>query len=190
MNYSTFARSAVVALLAVVAMSFGSAGSSVFAASSNSAEVPFGDKVTAVFNYNRTRPGIATAGIIKPGGVGEVKRLGFRTVLDLRTAREGTAKEKVEVSAAGLSYINIEISRAKPTPQQIERFSSIVENPANFPLLVHCASANRVGALWTLYRVSKGISFAEAVIEGRTIGLRKARENQVRAMLGQPALAK
>jgi protein tyrosine/serine phosphatase len=59
----------------------------------------------------------------------------------------------------------------------------VVENAANLPVLVHCHSANRVGAMWALYRASKGVPPAVAVEEGRTAGL-KSREKAVREKLG------
>jgi len=150
--------------------------------------VPFGDKVTEViFNYNRTTPQFATSGVIREGGVAELKRQGLKPVLELRTRMEGTAREKRAVEAAGMQYYNIEISRAPINNAQIARFAKLVENKSNHPILVHCASANRVGAMWTLYRISKGVPAKLAIEEGRTVGLAPMREKQVRATLNLPA---
>ena len=77
-----------------------------------------------------------------------------------------------------------------PTDAQVEDFTRIVENSANRPILVHCHTANRVGAMWTLYRARKGVPFAIALEEGRTIGLQPGREKAVRARLGEPPLGK
>ena len=65
----------------------------------------------------------------------------------------------------------------------IGEFARVVEDPNNAPLLVHCASANRVGAMWTLYRVRQGIPLAIALEEGRTAGLRPDREAELRKRL-------
>ncbi len=152
-------------------------------------QVPFGDKVSrAVVNYNRTRPHIATAGLLRDGGLAEVKALGFTTIIDLRTPPEGTALEKAEVEAAGLRYLNIPVGKGAPSDKQVREFGALIEDATNYPVLVHCVSANRVGAMWTLYRVMKGIPFPIAVEEGRTVGLKPKRENAVRARLGQPSL--
>lgn len=154
------------------------------------AEAPFGDKVSAaVTNYNRTRPTIGTAGVLKEGAVAELKALGFATILDLRGPDEGTAAEKAAVEAAGLRYLNIPVTAQAPTDAQVADFTRIVEDSGNKPLLIHCHTANRVGAMWTLYRARKGVPFAIAVEEGRTIGLQPSRENAVRARLGQPPLS-
>ncbi|TAK46961.1 MAG: phosphatase [Xanthobacteraceae bacterium] len=152
-------------------------------------EAPFGNRVSgAVSNYNRLRVTIATAGLLREGAVAELKALRFAAIIDLRMSEEGTAGEQQAVEAAGLRYANIPISAAAPTEAQLDQFARLVEDGANHPLLVHCASANRVGALWTHYLVQrKGVPFALAVEEGRAIGLQPSREAGVRAALGGPA---
>jgi uncharacterized protein (TIGR01244 family) len=152
-------------------------------------EVPFGEKVGRAFtNYDRIRPTIATAGLLKDGAVADLKPLGFVTVLDLRGPKEGTDSEKAAVESVGLRYFNIPVTDQPPTDAQVEAFTRIVEDPANRPILVHCSTANRVGAMWVLYQVRKGAPVAFAVEEGRTIGLQPERERAVRARLGEPPL--
>jgi uncharacterized protein (TIGR01244 family) len=144
-------------------------------------QVPFGDQVgSSVRNYNRTTPDIATSGAIGQGGLEHLKNLGFKSILDLRTEPEGTAQERQQASALGFSYANIAIGQEAPTDRQLARFSSLVENGDQYPLLIHCASANRVGTLWAMYRITRGVTLDEALLEGRTIGMRPAREVQVK----------
>lgn len=152
-------------------------------------EVPAAGRVSpAVVNYTRVRPTIATAGLLKEGAVTELKSLGFVSIIDLRGPEEGTAGEKRSAEAAGLAYVNIPVTNAPPTEEQIAEFARIVENEKGHPLMVHCASGNRVGAMWTLYRVKKtGASFAQAAAEGRAIGMQPAREAAVREQLGELA---
>jgi len=146
--------------------------------------VPAAETLTGViFNYRRTTPQIATSGVIRQGGVAELKRLGFKTILDLRTAPEGTAREQAAVAKAGMDYYNIEISRAPITPAQVKAFGKLVANKANYPILVHCASGNRVGAMWVLQRIGQGVPADAAFKEGRAIGLAPGRERQVRQSL-------
>lgn len=144
------------------------------------AQVPLGDRVdSSILNYHRMTTEIATSGKIGDGGLDLLKNLGFRTILDLRTAAEGTATERDEATARGIAYHNIEIGAAPPTSGQLAEFTSIVEQSGGYPLLIHCASANRVGTLWAMYRVSRGVPVEEALQEGRTIGMRPSRESQV-----------
>jgi uncharacterized protein (TIGR01244 family) len=145
-------------------------------------EVPFGDRIDGrILNYNRLTPTIATSGAINEGGVQLLKEEGFQSVLDLRTREEGTAEEAEKVTAAGMSYSNIPLGKASPTAAEIEQFAENIENPERGPLLIHCASANRVGTIWAMYRVHQGIPLEEALLEGRTVGMKVSREALVKA---------
>jgi len=143
-------------------------------------QVPFGDRVNkTIFNYNRTTPHIATSGTLADGGVEHLVQLGFNSILDLRTPDEGTEEERRQAERAGLKYSNLPIGNARPDDTDLDRFQQWVENPDNYPTLVHCASANRVGTLWAMYRLRDGTPLEEALLEGRTIGMKDSREKQV-----------
>jgi uncharacterized protein (TIGR01244 family) len=147
-------------------------------------EAPFGDKAGSLaVNYTRLKPHIATAGLLKHGAIPALKALGFATIVDLRGPDEGAGAEKQAVEAAGLRYINIPVTDGIPTDAQVAEFARVVEDANNAPLLVHCASANRVGAMWTLYRVRQGIAVSIALEEGRTAGLQPDREAELRKRL-------
>ncbi len=171
------------------AMTFGPIGATNTAvAQGASNEVPFGDRVgPAVTKYNRLRPNIATAGALKEGAIGELKALGFATILNLCTPGEGADVEKKAVEAAGLRYFNIPFASRLPSDEQVAEFARIVENAAYFPLMIHCGTANRTGTMWTLYRARRGIPISIAVEEGRTIGMQRDREDAVLKHLGHPA---
>ena len=64
----------------------------------------------------------------------------------------------------------------------------MLDDPANGPVLVHCATANRVGALWALLQIQKGKTVEEAEAEGRTVGLKSpALVEAVRKLAAAPA---
>ncbi|MGA8295079.1 MAG: protein tyrosine phosphatase family protein [Rhodoplanes sp.] len=145
-------------------------------------EAPFGDKAGSLaVNYTRLKPHIATAGLLKDGAIPALKALGFATIVDLRGPDEGAGAEKQAVEAAG--YVNIPVTGGVPTDAQIAEFARVVEDANNAPLLVHCASANRVGAMWTLYRVRQGVPLSIALEGGRTAGLRPDNEAELRKRL-------
>ena len=131
-------------------------------------------------NYIRLRPHIATAGVLRDGAIPGLKALGCTTVVDLRGPDEGTAVEKKAVGAAGIRYVNSPV-RGAPTDAQIAEFARVVEDAQNGPLLVHCASGNRVGAMWALYRARKGAPVDVALEEGRAIGLNPDRAAELQA---------
>ena len=104
----------------------------------------------------------------------EAKRLGIKTVLNLRPDAELKGfDERAAVEAAGMTYVHIPI--AGPDDLTDETFDKAREQlkKAERPLLLHCASANRVGAVWIPYRVlDEKVPLSQAVAEAHTIGLR------------------
>jgi len=141
-----------------------------------------------VDNYLRATPYIGTGGIIDPAGMDVLAGLGFKTIVNLNTADEGATTEGPLVEKAGMTYINIAVPTKAPNSEQVAEFAKIAENPANYPILLHCESSNRVGALWALYRASSGIPKDIAIQEGRTVGLKTSREPAVREQLGMQPL--
>jgi uncharacterized protein (TIGR01244 family) len=151
-------------------------------------EVPSAATIgSAVANYTPLRPSIATGGPVRPDAVAMLKSLGFVTILDLRGPDEGPEVEKAAAEKAGLRYAYIPVTDTPPTDDQIAAFGRMIEDAGAAPLLVHCASGNRVGAMWTIYRTRSGTPFATALAEGRRIGLGGSRETMVRQVLGDLA---
>lgn len=147
-------------------------------------QVPSADEMGAVVaNYNRLRPQLATGGSIDLTEVESLKQKGFRTVVDLRTPEEGTAEEKAAVETAGMRYVNLPVSAGVPSDALIAELGTILEDSSAAPVLLHCASGNRVGAVWAIYRVRKGAPLKTALAEGRSAGMREAREAQVRELV-------
>jgi uncharacterized protein (TIGR01244 family) len=180
MNRRRFAvwGSAVVAALTIAGGAAGLAQSV--------AQVPSRERVSpSITYYTPVTPQVATAGLLQGGALAELKSLGFAMVVDLRGPEEGTALEQRAAAIVGLRYINIPVTTEIPSDAQIVEFARLVENAGNYPVIVHCASANRVGAMWTLYRVARGVPVATAIGEGRTIGL-STRESAVRQRLARP----
>ncbi len=152
-------------------------------------EAPFGDAVSDAFtSYNRAWPTVGSAGVLKEGAIAEAKALGFATIIDLRTPEEGIAAERQAAEQAGLTYINIPVATRAPTPEQVDRFVELMQDESLMPMLVHCATANRAGAMWALYRARQGVDPMVAVEEGRVLGLSPSREPQVREQLGLPPM--
>lgn len=144
-------------------------------------QTPFGNQINAITNYNRATTQIATAGLLSEGSVQELAEQGFRTIIDLRTEAEGILAEKQAVEAAGMRYINIQVTSAGINDEQLATFTAAIEQAAA-PVLLHCASGNRAGAMWTAYRLSKGIAPDIAFEEGRTAGMQSGMEEKIKAM--------
>ncbi|HLG13089.1 MAG TPA: dual specificity protein phosphatase family protein [Blastocatellia bacterium] len=91
--------------------------------------------------------------------------LGIKTVIDLQ--REGEADEQQLVEDAGMKFFRIGMSdRSRPAPGQADEFFSIISDPANQPVFVHChGGRHRTGVLIALYRITREGWTAERAYE-------------------------
>jgi protein tyrosine/serine phosphatase len=91
------------------------------------------------------------------GGISALKRLGVRTVVDLRSIYDYTDEVKSVAEIAGLKYEWIPMSVWNPpTDDEAQKFVSIVSDTANGPFFVFCADGlNRTGEMTAIYRVAR-----------------------------------
>ena len=116
----------------------------------------------------------ATAGQPKDTAFAKLAENGYRAVLNLRTASEGVdlKHEQEAVEKAGMRYVNIPVVSNSPKPEQADEFIKAVKNKDNQPMLIHCGSANRVGAFLMIFRVVElGWPEEKALEESTRVGL-------------------
>jgi uncharacterized protein (TIGR01244 family) len=131
------------------------------------------EKTDAIPNYVLIRPGVAAAGQPSPEVLGRLKELGFQTVINLRTVGEpGFVDETAALQAQGLRYVHVPVTAATFSGADVAAVQAVLDDPQAGPVLIHCASANRVGALWAAMLAAKGKTLEEAEAEGRRVGLR------------------
>lgn len=87
--------------------------------------------------------------------VAQLKRLGIRTVIDLR--KDKVPEEAAWVKQAGMQYFNIPLKASvAATEEQTSQFLSLVNNSANWPVYIHCKGGrHRTGALTAIYRITR-----------------------------------
>lgn len=133
------------------------------------------DAPAGITNYTRVESTVACGGATSVEAFPALKQEGFKAVINLRQATEKGAdieRSKEAAEAAGLRYIHIPMNSADPQPAVVDRFLEAVQDPANSPVYIHCASANRVGAVWLVKRVVvDGWSVDKATEEAERIGL-------------------
>lgn len=115
-----------------------------------------------------------TAGQPADAAYSKVAASGFKTVLSLRTGNEriDLAKERLAVERSKMRYFNIPVASAAPQRINADEYIRIVKDKANHPMLINCASANRVGAFMMIYRVlEQGWSEDKALEEAVKIGM-------------------
>jgi uncharacterized protein (TIGR01244 family) len=75
-----------------------------------------------------------------------LKDQGFKTVINLRTAGEpGYVDEAKALAAQGIRYVHVPITPATFSAADVAAVRAVLDDPASGPVLLHCASANRVG---------------------------------------------
>lgn len=119
-------------------------------------------------------PDIAGAGQLDAAQVREAAQAGVRTVIDLRPLAEPHGfDEPAAVRAAGMEYVNIPVTPDTLDDATFERFLLVMRDKARRPILVKCATANRVGGLLLAYLLlDENMAEAEALTLAQQIGLR------------------
>jgi uncharacterized protein (TIGR01244 family) len=126
-------------------------------------------------NTTRVDAVVACGGATGDEAFAPLKKDGFAAVINLRQASErgvDIPASREAAAAAGLTYLHIPVNGSAPETSSVETFLSAVRDPANQPVYIHCASANRVGAMWLIKRVVvDGWEIPRATEEARAIGL-------------------
>ena len=117
---------------------------------------------------------IATAGQPEEEHFQGLAEAGYKTVIDLRTLEEDRGLNEPEVvQQAGMEYVNIPVGHETVEDETFEQFRELMTDPRRRPVLVHCSSANRVGALLIPYLIlDEGKSTEEAVEIASEVGLK------------------
>ncbi len=118
--------------------------------------------------------GIATAGQPEEEHFERLAEAGYKMIIDLRTLEEDRGLDEQEVvESAGMEYVNIPVGHEDVENETFERFRELMKDPERRPVLVHCSSANRVGALLIPYFVlDEGKNTDEAVKMASEVGLK------------------
>lgn len=108
---------------------------------------------------------------------------GVHTVINLRHESEIDFDERAVVEGLGLSYRNVPYGSPAELDDGVIDEGRRALREAKGPVLLHCASCNRVGPIWIAHRVlDDGIDVEAAVAEAKTAGLRSAElEEKARA---------
>jgi len=131
----------------------------------------------------QTGDGIRTAGQPTEAALRVFADSGFKTIIDLRGTREKRGfDEKIVIASLGMRYLPLPISGpGSISVDNARKLDQLIEQSAG-PILIHCASGNRVGALLALSASMGGASNAAALQTGRDNGLARL-EPTVRKIL-------
>ena len=128
--------------------------------------------------------GITAAGQPDEAALKVFAERGYTTVIDLRTAGEDRGMdEPAVIKAAGMDYVPLPIGRDGITFDNARKLDELIKD-ADGPVLVHCASSNRVGALLALRKSLAGADDDDALAYGKDGGLNSL-EGRVKEVLSE-----
>jgi len=138
-----------------------------------------GGATLAPLDYQGIQPlhvheGILLAGQPSAEALEQASLDGLQTVIDLRREEETPdLDEAALVNGLGMNYVQRQVGRPDDlTPELFAEMRTLLANSKK-PLLLHCASSNRVGAVWLVYRATEGgLTIEEATAEAQMVGLR------------------
>lgn len=135
--------------------------------------------MVAIPNAKQPLENVISGGQPSEAQLKEAKDKGIKTVINLRSNKEKDAYafEEESLKSLGLGYVHIPVQGlAGITQANMEALSKALDESPK-PILLHCASGNRVGALFALKAVMKDKkSEAEAMEIGKAAGMTKLEE--------------
>jgi uncharacterized protein (TIGR01244 family) len=108
-------------------------------------------KADEALPFNRPQAGLYTYGQPSAAHLQQAAAAGITTVIDLRSAGENRGyDEKAAAEALGLRYVSLPVAGSGGlTADNARALHQILGNDTG-PVLLHCASSNRAGALLAL----------------------------------------
>ncbi len=116
--------------------------------------------------------GVSAAGQPDQAALEVFAKSGYTTVIDLRGADENRGfDESSVVESLGMKYVLFPITGLEAISYQNAAQLDELIAASDGPVLVHCGSSNRVGALFALSKRMKGADADEAMSYGVEAGL-------------------
>ncbi len=119
---------------------------------------------------------IFLAGQFEKDDIAELKKSGISLVITLRTDGEVKWDEKSAIEKEGIKFLAVPFrSPDSLTDEVFDKIRAAFKENAKKKVMLHCGSANRVGAVWAAYRsLDQGLGIDAAIEEGKKVGLRNA----------------
>ena len=116
--------------------------------------------------------GITAAGQPSEAGLKELADDGYAAVIDLRTAGEDRGlDEETAVEELGMDYVSLPIAGSRGINFENAKKLDQILNNYDGPVIIHCASSNRVGALLAMREKLNGAGDEDALAFGKAAGM-------------------
>lgn len=124
-------------------------------------------------NARAVAEGLVSSGQPTPVQLEAAAQAGVKTIVNLCAPGECGWDEGAVVERLGMHYVAIPVCGAPDvTPANAAKLHAVVADKANYPMVIHCGSGNRVGALYALSTFhNEGCTLEEAIENGRLAGL-------------------
>lgn len=133
------------------------------------------ETIAGIRNFARVDTTVACGGTISAEAMPEVKKLGFKAIVNLRQASEPGAnveQESAAAKAAGLNYVHIPFNTQAPDPAQVDTFLAAIVTSDVSPAYIHCGGGPRAAMMWMVKRlVIDKWETEKAVAEATELGL-------------------
>ena len=130
-----------------------------------------------ILRFHQVSPSLYRGARPESVGLTELKALGIKTDLNLDNDVDSNRSEKAQAEALGIQYVSQPLSGFwAPEDAQINQILSIMNDPANFPIYIHCLHGqDRTGLLVGLYRIyTEGWTPAAAYTEMLNLGFHRS----------------
>jgi tyrosine-protein phosphatase SIW14 len=107
----------------------------------------------------------------------ELRTLGVKVIIDLRSKGGGTKAESVHVRSLGMKYVNIPLANwSAPTQAQLQQILPYLFRSETEPVFVHCRRGkDRTGTVIACYRIQHDSwTNRRALEEAETYGISRA----------------
>ena len=136
-----------------------------------------------IANFSTPEQLVYAAGQPTPEQIQILANAGVEHVISLRTDGEIDWDERAAVEGAGMQFYSIPVSgQTGITAANANSLEQLLARLDGQPVLVHCGSSNRVGALRALTAHELGASLEDSLAEGRRWGMTRI-EERVRGIL-------
>lgn len=115
-------------------------------------------EIKSLPNFHKVTDYLYRGGEPTPGGMIALKRMGVKTLIDLRAQTEAAHDEAHLAKKLGMKYINMTMTAEAPTKKQVETLLATIDSAKekNEPVLVHCAhGSDRTGCMIGIWRVTR-----------------------------------
>ncbi len=140
-------------------------------------------EAAGIANFNAPEEMVFASGQPTPEQIETLSEAGIRHVISLRTDGEIDWDESGLVNSAGMEFHSIPVAVAGGvTSENAKSLDQLLARLEGQPVLLHCGSSNRVGALRAFSAREGGASLDDALAQGRRWGM-TSMEEAVREIL-------